>query len=299
MLNILSENYNNIKTLEYGAGLFYKNNMTSWDENLSNLKGGDNMFLQCNKMTSFTSDLSNLVSGISMFKNCTSLINLDIKSLTNLEIGTDMFRNTRLFSFKYDLSNLKNGDGMFNGSSIETFIGDLSSLETGNGMFNGCDLTAASVECICYTLPKVSNNPTITLGINIKYSSSTDELPTLLDDFAVEAGYDSWADLKGQFIIKGWNAKFLYGGSSSIIPTLSNSDNQVSIPFYAKLEEVSINSERDKENAQFCSEDGSKYFNLDIIHDGCDLTGYQYFGSLLEACGYYGIIPKEYLEEQA
>ena len=305
MLNIISkDSINNmkvyfyyIKTLKYASGFFQNDDLISFTDDLSSLIHANYMFYNCNNLAQFNSKLNNLQEAESMFENCKKLYNIEVESFDSLTNAKNMFKNSRLSKFVCNLPSLKNGDGMFDGSYIETFIGDLSSLESGVNMFRSGKLSPLSVACIANSLPKVKSSK-ITIGMDV--AKSSENLEETLNEFADEAGYDDWVDLKSCFARKGWNANFLYRGLDSIIETVNplSEGNLVNLPFYAKLEEVEIIRESDKEKADYCTEDGEKYFNLDLCDDACDLTGYTRFGSLLEASGYFGIIPKQYLETE-
>lgn len=131
----------------------------------------------------------------------------------------------------------------------------------------------------------------LTLGIDVTNDSETIEQQ--LKTFAEGCLCDSWAELKQEFVDKGWTVTFQYGGTNSSI-TLSEDEQFRGVPVYARLIEV---SDEDKDMAEYCTEDGTKFYNIDWGHDVTDYDSYQYFGSLLEACGYFGIVPKEYANE--
>ena len=131
----------------------------------------------------------------------------------------------------------------------------------------------------------------LTLGIDVTNDSETIEQQ--LQTFAEGCLCDSWAELKQEFVDKGWTVTFQYGGTNTDI-TLSEDEKFRGVPVYARLIEV---SDEDKDKAEYCTEDGTKFYNIDWGHDVTDYDSYQYFGSLLEACGYFGVIPKKYLEE--
>lgn len=74
--------------------------------------------------------------------------------------------------------------------------------------------------------------------------------------------------------------------------------NTTPSPIWVKLEEVIADENGKLPHYSYVSEDGSKYFNIHWYHSSNgDNEGYDYFGSLLEACGYFGVIPKKYLEQ--
>lgn len=288
MLNLVSEKYNNIKTLKYGSGIFANKSMTSFKEDLSEIVMGNNMFRGCNKLESIKTDFVSLKSAKGMFRGCRLLSSIDLKNLENLENGYEMFYTTNIHEFVYDIPSLKNGDYMFYGSPLSIFVADLDSLETGNQMFRGASLTADSVQYIVNGLPERTNNPIITIGINVQKGTTDEETMESLNYFAKKASYNSWEELKSEFASKGWNVQFLYGGKSS---SITYGLRGYEIPVYVKV--IEVFSKREKEEAEYVSEDGTKYFNMEYFNDAVDTTGYTKFNSMREACAHFGIVPVE------
>ena len=315
----LSSFSSDLSSLTNGSYMFYNcDNLSTFSSDLSSLTNGYHMFYDCNSLRNsgtFDSDLSSLEDGRYMFYKCHfSKIDSDLSSLTN---GSYMFYNCdNLSSFTSDLSSLTNGNNMFNGCiKLTTFTSDLSSLSIGQGMFNGCTkltsftsdlssltnggsmfykckLDAPSVMYIIATLPQNTSNNSITIGIGVSSSKVNGKnTATQLLEFANEVGYETWAKLKQAFVDKKWSVTWQYGGTTSSI-TLSEDEQFRGIPVYAKLIE-----EDNKELAEYCTEDVTKYYNIEWGHDVTHPEEFEYFGSLLEACGYYGVIPKKYLEE--
>ena len=224
--------------------------------------------------------------------------------LSNLESGVRMFSFTKLEKFVSDMPKLKNGDSMFSHCvNLKSFISNLSSLETGTAMFASCELDALSVAFIFDSIPDYSESSTshsMTIGINVfTYPIDGKDTQTQLLEFSNECGFETWDELKQSFKDKGWEIVFQYGNNNTIITF--NDQSFTGAPIYAKLIEVECSGEKysnlEKATAEYCNEDGTKYYNLEWGHDVTNPENYQYFGSLLEACGYYGIIPKKYLEE--
>jgi hypothetical protein len=60
-----------------------------------------------------------------------------------------------------------------------------------------------------------SNVGKLDLGINV--SNNADTIQQQLEDFAKEATFDSWADLKQHFVDKGWTVTWIYGGTDTTI----------------------------------------------------------------------------------
>lgn len=271
--------------------------------NLNSLKEASSMFYNCKKLVSIGTDFPNLINGDYMF-NGTNVQKINMK-FPVLKSGYLMFSQCpSLISFNADLSSLTEGTAMFKDSkNLTTFIGDLGSLMRGNNMFSECKLDANSVMMIAESLRDNSSSSSpssITIGINVS-ASETDgkDTATQLLEFAKEAGYENWEHLKQRFVDKKWNVAFQFEGTSTNI-TLGE-DGTSNLPIYAKLIEVIPEgvtySEKDKRKAEYCTEDGTKFYNIDWGHDVNNHEDYQLFGSLLEACGYFGIIPKSMITE--
>ena len=300
-----------------GEAMFYGcSKLTSFTTNLSSVTGGREMFSGCSGLTTFKSDLSSLINGNRMFASCFKL-NSIISNFDSLADGMYMFYDcTNLTSFKQDIKSITTGNFMFYGcSNLKSFTSDLSSLENGSDMFSSCinlvtftsdlssltngarmfykcKLDAPSVMYILETLPQRTSNTSITIGIGVSQSTVNGKTTSQqLLDFAKDVGYNSWNNLKQAFIDKKWSVTWQFGGTAFDI-TLSEDEQFRGIPVYARLIE-----EENPEMAEYCTEDGTKYYNIDWGHDVTHPEDFEYFGSLLEACGYYGVIPKIYLEE--
>ena len=109
------------------------------DSNLSTLKNGSKMFIDCSDISSFKSDLSSLINGYQMFQGCSNLVSFtsELPSLTDAKW---MFGYcSKLKTFTSDLSNVTDGDGAFYYcSDLTTFSTNLSNLSTGKQMFHYC-----------------------------------------------------------------------------------------------------------------------------------------------------------------
>jgi hypothetical protein len=131
-----------------------------------------------------------------------------------------------------------------------------------------------------------SNIGKLTLGINVTNDSST--IQQQLEDFAKEATFDSWDDLKTYFSKKGWTVTFLYSGTStSITYDLRNREQIIPCPIFAKLVEA------DKDSAEYCTEDASTFYNIEWGHDVTDTTDYAQFDSIEDAMTSWNVFPKE------
>ena len=319
----------NIQTerIKDGTEMFHQTPLESFSGDLSSLVNGESMFMDTS-LTSFSGDssgspvnLSSLVNGSWMFYG-TSLtsFNGDLSSLVN---GENMFYGTSLTSFSGDLSSLVTGLYMFSSTSLTPqsvmyIVESIRNITEEKAKYTSGEIPWVIKDSTTqkYSAPfgfmedgkyvYTYNNPNpytatigssyvgkLVLGINVTNDSETIEQQ--LQTFAEGCLCDSWEELKQEFVDKGWTVTFQYGGTITNI-VLSEDEQFRGVPVYARLIEV---SDEDKDRAEYCTEDGTKFYDIDWGHDVTDYDAYQYFGSLLEACGYYGVIPKKYLEEQA
>ena len=307
-----------LSSLVNGSQMFDNcTSLTSFNGDLSNLSDGSAMFSDTS-LESFNGNLSSLVNGSVMFSD-TPLTSFS-GDLSSLIDGFHMFMDTPLASFSGDLSSLINGYDMFRETSltpqsvmyivesIRNIAEEIAKYTSGEIPWVTLDSTTYKYSApfgfmkdgkYVYTYndpnPYTTTIPSsqirkLTLGIDV--SNDSDTIEQQLQTFAEGCLCDSWAELKQEFVDKGWTVTFQYGGTDSSI-VLSEDEQFRGVPVYARLIEV---SEEEKDRAEYCTEDGTKFYNIDWGHDVTDYDQYQYFGSLLEACGYFGVIPKKYLE---
>jgi hypothetical protein len=239
------------------------------------------MFSGCTNLKSFSSDLSSLTYGGSMFHKC----KIDAESVMYIaDTIKDITAEKQLY-IDGTIPYVTLSNDVY--SATKGFMSDGKYVYTHDNYYHNSNRFKP------YTTTIVASYVgKLTLGINVTNDSST--IQQQLEDFAKEATFDSWAALKKHFTDKGWTVTFQYGGTDTTI-TLSEDEQFRGVPVYARLIEV---SEENKDTAEYCTEDGTKFYNIDWGHDVTDYDAYQYFGSLLEACGYYGVIPVKYLEEK-
>lgn len=228
-----------LKVLESGSEMFRGLAINSWSKDMPALKVANNMFYDCNKLYSFTGNLSSLENmdymfymagstvvgpgrraGIYIF-NPTNLGKVKTaryafyqagfitwnQDMPNLQNGVYMFdNNTALTTFTGSLEKLKDGTNMFsNDRSLTTFVSNLSSLEKADNMFSSCKLTPQSVMYIVESIKDHgSGNKGITLGINCEDTTQTKE------EFAKEAGYNTWQAMHDILVRKGWTPTWQY-----------------------------------------------------------------------------------------
>ena len=322
----------NLSSLTYGNEMFSKcHALTTFDSDLSSLISSNNMFVDCDNLTTFTSDLSSLTDGGSMFYYCEKLTTFtsDLSSLTD---GEGMFNEcSNLTTFTSDLSSLIYGGSMFNKTkltpkSVLYIVGSINDIVAEKLLYTSGTIPYVTLSNsvpsaprgfmsdgkYAYTYLKApwnsqthssdNDNPQpytatisasyigkLTIGIGV--TNDADTIEQQLEDFAKEAYYDSWADLKQAFVDKGWTVTWQYGGTTTSITYDLRGDRAIPCPIYAQLIE-----EEDKERAEYCSEDGTKFYNIEWGHDVTHPEEFQQFDSLETACVTYGVMPKEYLE---
>lgn len=268
-----------------GTELFAYSTFSSFNFELPNLKKGDWGFSYNKNLKSFSINLPNLTSTYQMFRNDTSLTSF-IAKMPNLKDARNMFHECNLLTeFISETSKLENASSMFvYCSKLNNFQSDLSSLSSGARMFDGCILSPESIMIISDTIKKwESGTHPIALGLDC-LNSEEDK-----NRFANDAGFDNWDDLHDSFISKGWTVTYQFNKIANAA-TLEEMVN-VSPIIWAKIEPAMM------DEAGYISEDGQSFYNIDWGHEVSDTNGYTQFGSLLEACGYWGIIPKEYYED--
>ena len=160
----------------------------------------------------------------------------------------------------------------------------------GKAMFSGCKLDAPSLANIIHTINTPTEEGTIVIGLGI------DNTVEARQALAEAIWCKDWDEVNQEFTDKNWTVTWQFNGAPTSAATLDM--NTSSSPIWAKLEEVVADENGNLPPYSYVSEDGSKYFNLHWYHSSNgNNEGYDYFGSLLEACGYFGITPKEYANE--
>lgn len=293
-----------LKTLTNGGSMFYNcTNLSSFDSDLSSLTAGTYMFINCSNLSNFVcNDLKSLTRGEFMFNGCSNLstFNYDLSSLThgrsmfngcsnlssfignlsNLDNGNSMFGGCiNLVSFKNNLNSLTVGYSMFNGcKNLITFASHLKSLADGTYMFGGCKLDVPSIKNIIDTINTVES-ANLFLGMGCDNNAADKDL------FAQEVGYTDMTTLLQTLQNKGWTVSAQFNGRPSSTFSLRKPE---SLPVFVKLVEVSPDEEFPF--YEYTSIDGSKFFNLDWLHDTTGSTdGYDVFSSLEEAIAYFNI----------
>lgn len=288
-----------LKQLSEAGGMFkWCVKLEDFNSDLLSLWNGEDMFFGCRELKNFNSRLPNLRWGAWMFHYCKKLkkINCDLSSL---ESGYAMFGdNSALEEFTNDLHNLEDGEHMFSGcENLTSFISDLSSLKFGLNMFSKCKLNPMSILCIIDNLPETIpyHSKTlyihgynrfyscITIGIDV-CSSEKDgkDTDTQLQEFAEEAGYESWEELNSELEKKGWTVIWQYNGTTSSTYNLRN--KPISLPIYAVLVE-----ENEEKKAEYYKENEEKFYNIVWGHSMKNFANIKQFDSLEDAISHYGL----------
>ena len=307
-----------LPNLTNGQYMFYIcNNLTQFNSNLSSLIYSCSMFNSCSKLTTFTSDLGSLINGTSMFNSCSKLTTFtsDLGSLIN---GTSMFSGCKLNPQSV----------MFIANSITDIVAEKKLYTDGVKPYvsalSGANAFTAekgfrSDGAYLYmngTSPNIMGSASIgkiTIGIDVTNNSST--IAQQLQTFAEGALFDSWDNLKQAFVDKGWTVTWQYGGTgTSITYDLRGGERIIPCPVYTKLIEISpegveldennmpvgdkFYTKEQKNGAEYCNEDGTRYYNIEWGHEVTNPEEFQQFDSLETACVSYGVMPKEYLETE-
>ena len=274
-----------LETMFDGSGIMRDaTSLTEWNTSLPNLINGPEMFRGCGALTKFSGNLDSLQKAGGMFRETRlSEFSVDLPSLVSAD---SMFAYSILKSFSGELPRLSNGNSMFsNCTSLTSFRSALPSLTTGINMFSGCKLDTRSLMYIVETLPTVETPANITIGLGI---NSEEEM----EEFAKAASFNSWDELKQLFIDKNWTATFQYNGApTTTAATLAETGETPQRMIYVRL------AEADEQSGEYISEETGKYYSIEWGHAVTNTSNHVLFGSLLEACGYFGVVPKEFAME--
>ena len=299
-------------------------NLESFSSNLSSLTNGGRMFEGCYKLTTFSSDLSSLIDSDGMFGGCKNLTSFtsDLSSLIN---GQYMFSKCKLDaeSVMYIADTIKDIDTekqLYIDGTIPYVTEDTSVwpykysapkgfMSNGKYVFNSdtYDIDSKHVKPYAYII-YASDVGKLTLGINVTNDATT--IQQQLEDFAKEASFDSWEDLKTHFSNKGWTVTFQYGGTdTSITYGLRGGEQKIPCPIFAKLIEIepqgveydkdgnvireNFYSDKQITRASYCNEDASIFYNIEWGHDVTDTSSYNQFDSLEDAMASWNVFPKE------
>lgn len=136
------ENLSTLQNVINGKCLFLRSQLTTFNDDLSCLMNGFQMFGNSKNLATFRSALPSLTNGIRMFYGCPKLTKFETK-LPNLVLAECMFaNNTSLETINTCLPNLTHAQGMFGGcsnlSKIRFSKNSFQCLYNGCDMFNGC-----------------------------------------------------------------------------------------------------------------------------------------------------------------
>ena len=253
--------------VSYAVYAFAYTAITSFTKSLQSLVQGQLMFQGCDCLEKFNSNLTSLEMADWMFDDCTKLSDFKCVNLNSLRHGDEMFRDTLIPSFAYDLPKLISGDGMFNGcTNLTSFIGALSSLISGYDMFKNCKLDTTSLMTIADTI-----NNLVEAGYAIKnndkweYTNNSNDFSGMitisfetsgLSEEQIQENLNYCQEISN----KGWTvyASGTTTGSHTVNPTVIDDMEEmtpVSIPYYAKP----ILS--DEKNGNYTDNNGN-YYNI-------------------------------------
>ena len=297
-LNIFSSD---LPSLTDGSSMFYKcSNLTSFTSALSSLTYSSSMFLDCSNLTSFSSDMHSLVDGGRMFEGCSNLTSFT-SYMSSLTTGGNMFKKCKLDAqsvmyIYHSIKDITAEKQLYINNTIPyvtyDFTTDKYSAPRGF-MDDGIYVYTYKKPNPFTTTISASFVGKITIGIDVTDDSST--IQQQLKDFANEAAFDSWDDLKTHFSNKGWTVTFQYGGTTDTIPDefpntygLRGGERIIPCPIFAKLVQV-----EDKDSAEYCTEDASTFYNIEWGHDVTNPQDFQQFDSLEDAMRTFNVFPKE------
>lgn len=160
-----------LRNLINGTDAFYNTKLSKFNDDLSCLMNGSQMFMNCSRLTTFNSALPSLTNGVRMFSGCTLLSEFETK-LPNLSIANEMFKNnTSLTKVNTCLPNLTQGQGMFMGcsalSNVRFSKNSFQCLYNGQDMFNGC----SEIGEFYYELPYLETADDMFLGCQLDVKS--------------------------------------------------------------------------------------------------------------------------------
>lgn len=315
----------NLCNLREGNQMFYYTNLSKFANNLNSLEGAQLMF-SCTPLESFSSELGSLQTATHMFNGCSKLNNFETNNLDNLIRGGDMFKNTAIDEFVYDLPSLIQGMNMFfvnpmgieftynkliDGkltkvtetitlSGLKKFRGSLPSLQCGYNMFACCRLDEDSIMVIADTINDIRE-----IKANNSWHPSTEHNVMGIGGI-LHIDYDSTiCDAKKvdeyctEIMNKGWTV-YLNGTIQTSdegiegVATLAE-DGTITItpvPYYYKSKEVP------KEYAEWT--DGEKYYIILGAQKifGDDLSNYGMFTSMEDAAANMRLVSYKYVEEE-
>lgn len=316
----LSSFNSDLRSLEMGQNMFSScNNLSSFNSDLRSLKDGHCMFESCYNLIDFTNDLPQIKHGKFMFYSCNNLTSFigDMSSLVDANYMYSGCKN--LTQFVSDLSSLIGGYYMFNAcklssKSVKNIINTINDLVVEKSLYtsgqkqyvtssSGKDGFASNgdyyYEIYKFYGSKIFSSEVgkITIGIDVTNNSST--VQQQLATFANEVGYNSWAELKQAFVDKGWTVTWQYGRTTTSITYDMRGERAIPCSIYARLVEIIPQGEeyskKEKKQAEYCNEDGTKFYNIEWGHDVTNTEDYQQFDSIQDAAVAFGVFKKEFL----
>lgn len=232
-----------LQNLVNGSNMFLRSGLTEFNDDLSCLINGWQMFNSSSNLSSFRSSLPSLTIGIRMFLK-TSLTKFETK-LPHLVLSECMFKDCSLLTqVNTCLPNLTHGQGMFAGcsalSSVRFSPNSFQCLYNGEDMFNGC----SSLTSFHYELPYLESGVNMFLSCKLDLESVR-IIANSLPDFGTKDS-DGYAEdgrkhvitfgvmntedtmlstYKTTMEVKGWVVEGLNSSNELQTITISNANN--------------------------------------------------------------------------
>lgn len=313
------EEFETLGNLINGTGMFIRNKIRIFNDDLTCLTTAKGMFGTNRELTDFKSPLPSLVNAKSMFTGCRALTNWRVK-LPSLVIGANMFSDTgnsmelssvdtclpnltmarqmfagctKLTKFHVpstSFSNLYDAREMFYGCPITSINGNFESLEDGTDMLPNAHLDLASIQNIAETIRDWSDG----------YPAGTDENrspKTITPTISLGIGFDdidgdeknAIADELDKIQNKGWNVPVSWNGPATDVSVI----NETSKIFFARLYDSGAFNTHIDENGKPCS-----IITTDSLRWISDKDSWSpMVSSLEEAEAYFKLIKIEKVEE--
>lgn len=273
------ENYETLGNLINGTGMFMRNKIQVFNDDLTCLTTAKGMFGTNRELTDFKSPLPSLVNAKSMFTGCRALTNWRVK-LPSLVIGANMFSDLselmelssvdtclpnltmarqmfagckKLIEFHVpstSFSNLYDAREMFYACPLTSINGNFESLEDGTNMLPNAHLDLASIQNIAETIRDWSNG--YPAGTNEDGSPKT-ITPTISLGIGLNdvEGDDNVIAIKAELDKireRGWNVLVSWNGPSGV-----STANETNKTFFTRIYDSGAFNTHIDENGKPCS----------------------------------------------
>lgn len=317
-------NTTNLDSLQQGNYMFTCSLLPEFTYDLKSLRRAESMFSWSTVLKKFCGDTSKLVEAPCMFENCAQLSDF-IGDLSSLVVGRCMFYDCKLNakSVMYiaeTIRDLQEEYSQYSQGEKDYISLTESAKEFSQGYFsedrndyayaiqipNTRDM---SIDAIDVDMVSVEgwHLGIITIGIDVsedEINGKDHEQQKL--EFANEIGYSTWEDLNQAFVDKGWQVEWQFNGP--VQTTYRMTRNKKTLPVYAKLIEIQpegqeegkdekVYTKRQKRYAKYCTQDGSKYYNISWGHEVSNTEDYTKYDSIQDVLDKNGLIRKEELQQ--